>query len=52
MFIDVGRGFTIRAISKFTEDVTLFLKFSIERGITVVKDQIGVISAQLYITFW
>ena len=76
MLIDMGRGFTIRGISKFTEDVTLFLsfplkgglhykgyiqiyrgcntffKFSIERGIIVVKDKIGVISAQLYVTFW
>ena len=42
----------MRAMSKFTEDVTLFLKFSIERGIIVVKYQIGVISAQLYATFW
>ena len=52
MLIDMGMGFTIRGISKFTEDVTLFFKFSIERGIIVVKDKIGVISAQLYVTFW
>ena len=29
-----------------------FFMFSIERGIIVVKDKIGVISAQLYVTFW
>ena len=51
MLIDIGRGFTIRGISKFTADVT-FLKFSIERGMIVSKDKIGVISAQLYVTFW
>ena len=51
MLIDMGRGFAIRGISKFTEDVTLF-KVSIARGIIVVKDEIGVISAQVYVTFW
>ena len=30
MLIDVGRGFTIRGISKFTEDVTLFLSFPLK----------------------
>ena len=28
-----------------------FSKFSMERGMIVVKDKIGVISAQLYVTF-
>ena len=27
MLIDMGKGFTIRGISKFIEDVTLFLSF-------------------------
>ena len=51
MLNDIGRGFTIRGISKFLEDVSLFFKFSIERGIIVIKDKIGVISAQLHETF-
>ena len=50
--LDMGRDFIIRGILKFTEDVTLFFKFSIERGIIVVTDKIGVISAQPYVTFW
>ena len=29
-----------------------FFKFSIERGIIVVEDKIGVISYQLYVNFW
>ena len=30
MLIDTGRGFTIRGICKFTEDVTLFLSFPLK----------------------
>ena len=30
MLIDTGRGFTIRGISKFTEDATLFLSFPLK----------------------
>ena len=30
MLIDMGRGFTLRGISKFTEDVTLFVSFPLK----------------------
>ena len=51
MLIDMGRGFTIRGIQMY-RGCNTFFKFSIERGIIVVNDKIGVISAQLYVTFW
>ena len=46
-----GEGLHYEGISKFTEDVALFLKCSIERAMIVIKDKIGVISTQLYVTF-
>ena len=42
----------MKGISQFTEDVTLFFKFLLERGMIVLKHKIGVISEELYVTFW
>ena len=50
MLIDMGMGY--KGYIQIYRGCNSFFKFSIERGIIVVKDQIGVISAQLYVTFW
>ena len=52
MLFDMGMGVIIKGYIQIYRGCNTFLKFSIERGIIVVKDKIGVISAQLYVTFW
>ena len=47
-----GEGLHYKGYIQIYRGCDTFLKFSIERGIIVVKDQIGVTSAQLYVTFW
>ena len=52
MLIDMRKGLHYKGYIEIYTGFNTFLKFSIERGILVVKDKIGVISAQLYVTSW
>ena len=47
-----GEGLHYMGYIQIYRGCNTFFKFSIERVIIVVKDKIGIISAQLYVTFW